>query len=111
MYTYRTENIRGFWAGMKLKSAMRGKQENPELTRTCSGTFNPLVSITFSRALGFSIYRKAKYTFDGWIESVTGRSPLQHVNKPGTYPDMSTLACFTGAGMVSGGVTAFALST
>lgn len=76
-----------------------------------SGTFNPLVSITFSRALGFSIYRKAKYSFDNWIEAATGRSPLQHVNKPGTYPDMYTLTCFTGAGMVSGGVTAVALST
>lgn len=74
------------------------------------GTFNPLVSITTSRALGFSIYRKAKYTFDSWIEAATGQSPLQHVNKPGTYPDIYTLTCFTGAGMVSGGVTAVALS-
>ncbi|KIX07518.1 uncharacterized protein Z518_02171 [Rhinocladiella mackenziei CBS 650.93] len=87
-YTYRTEGLRGFWAG----------------------TFNPLVSITTSRALGFSIYRKAKYTLDGWIEAATGRSPLQHVNKPGTYPDIYTLTCFTGAGMVSGGVTAVALT-
>ncbi|EXJ70620.1 uncharacterized protein A1O5_06691 [Cladophialophora psammophila CBS 110553] len=87
-YTYRTEGLRGFWAG----------------------TFNPLVSITTSRALGFSIYRKAKYTFDGWIEAATGRSPLQHVNIPGTYPDMYTMTCFTGAGMVSGAVTAVALT-
>ncbi|EXJ79588.1 hypothetical protein A1O3_07867 [Capronia epimyces CBS 606.96] len=87
-YTYRTEGLRGFWAG----------------------TLNPLVSITVSRALGFSIYRKAKYTFDSWIETATGRSPLQHVNKPGTYPDLSTVTCFTGAGMVSGGVTAVALT-
>jgi hypothetical protein len=75
-----------------------------------TGTFNPLVSITMSRALGFSIYRKAKYTFDAWIETATGRSPLQHVNKPGTYPDMSTVTCFTGAGMVSGAVCAVVLS-
>jgi len=87
-YTYRTEGLRGFWAG----------------------TFNPLVSITTSRALGFSIYRKAKYTFDSWIETATGTSPLQHVNKPGTYPDIYTLTCFTGAGMVSGGVIAVALT-
>ncbi|EXJ85383.1 hypothetical protein A1O1_05747 [Capronia coronata CBS 617.96] len=87
-YTYTTEGLRGFWAG----------------------TLTPLVSITVSRALGFSIYRKAKYTLDSWIESVTGRSPLQHVNKPGTYPDLSTMTCFTGAGMVSGGVTAVALT-
>ncbi|KAJ9609087.1 hypothetical protein H2200_006858 [Cladophialophora chaetospira] len=87
-FTYRTEGIRGFWAG----------------------TFNPLVSITMSRALGFSIYRKAKYTFDGWIEAATGRSPLQHVNKPGTYPDIYTMTCFTGAGMVSGAVCAVTLT-
>jgi len=87
-FTYRTEGIRGFWAG----------------------TFNPLVSITMSRALGFSIYRKAKYTFDGWIEAATGRSPLQHVNKPGTYPDIYTWTCFTGAGMVSGAVCAVTLT-
>ena len=74
------------------------------------GTFSPLVSITTSRALGFSIYRKAKYTLDGYIETATGSSPLQHVNKPGTYPNSSTLLCFTGAGMISGGVTAFVLS-
>ncbi|KIW72932.1 hypothetical protein PV04_01091 [Phialophora macrospora] len=87
-FTYRTEGIRGFWAG----------------------TFNPLISITMSRALGFSIYRKAKYTFDGWIEAATGRSPLQHVNKPGTYPDIYTMTCFTGAGMVSGAVCAVTLT-
>ncbi|KEF58159.1 uncharacterized protein A1O9_06084 [Exophiala aquamarina CBS 119918] len=87
-HTYRTEGIRGFWAG----------------------TFSPLVSITTSRALGFSIYRKAKYTLDGWIEAATGSSPLQHVNKPGTYPNSSTLLCFTGAGMISGGVTAVVLT-
>ncbi|KIV80739.1 hypothetical protein, variant [Exophiala sideris] len=87
-YTYRTEGLRGFWAG----------------------TLSPLFSITFSRALGFSVYRKAKYTFDGWIEAATGTSPLQHVNKPGTYPTIYTIACFSGAGMVSGGVTAVALT-
>ncbi|KAL2426038.1 hypothetical protein ABEF95_009143 [Exophiala dermatitidis] len=87
-YTYRTEGIRGFWAG----------------------TLTPLVSITVSRALGFSIYRKAKYTFDSWIESTTGQSPLQHVNKPGTYPNLATVTCFTGAGMVSGGIVAVALT-
>ena len=63
-----------------------------------------------SRAFGFSIYRKAKYVFDGWIETATGHSPLQHVNKPGTYPTLSTVTCFTGAGMVSGAICAFTLS-
>ena len=75
-----------------------------------TGTFSPLVSITTSRALGFSIYRKAKYTLDSWIEAGTGSSPLQHVNKPGTYPNSSTLLCFTGAGMISGGLVAVVLT-
>ncbi len=86
------------------------KTEVTQYSYNSSGTLPPLVSITFSRALGFSIYRKAKYTFDSWIEKATGTSPLQHVNKPGTYPTIYTLACFTGAGMVSGGVTAVVLS-
>ncbi|KIW15451.1 hypothetical protein PV08_05497 [Exophiala spinifera] len=87
-YTFRTEGLRGFW----------------------TGTLPPLFSITFSRALGFSIYRKAKYAIDGCIEKATGSSPLQHVNKPGTYPNIYTLACFTGAGMISGGATAVVLT-
>lgn len=106
-HTYRTEGIRGFWAG-KPSFPIRRYWSPPSKSQI--GTLSPLVSITTSRALGFSIYRKAKYTFDRWIEAATGSSPLQHVNKPGTYPNSATLLCFTGAGMVSGGVTAIALT-
>ncbi|KAK4941205.1 hypothetical protein LTR10_018878 [Elasticomyces elasticus] len=61
-------------------------------------------------ACALAVLAGAKYTFDGWIEAATGTSPLQHVNKPGTYPTIYTIACFSGAGMVSGGVTAVALT-
>lgn len=107
-YTYRTEGLRGFWAGRRTRLEATF---DSTLTRAYLGTLPPLFSITFSRALGFSIYRKAKYAIDSWIEKTTGSSPLQHVNKPGTYPTIYTLACFTGAGMISGGVTAVVLST
>ncbi|KAJ9625382.1 hypothetical protein H2204_010355 [Knufia peltigerae] len=106
-YTYRTEGLRGFWAGRRTRLEATF---DSTLTRAYLGTLPPLFSITFSRALGFSIYRKAKYAIDSWIEKTTGSSPLQHVNKPGTYPTIYTLACFTGAGMISGGVTAVVLT-
>lgn len=110
-HTYRTEGIRGFWAGKTRQGyAQPVTREKLKTDPSSTGTFSPLVSITTSRALGFSIYRKAKYTLDSWIEAGTGSSPLQHVNKPGTYPNSSTLLCFTGAGMISGGVTAVVLT-
>jgi solute carrier family 25 (mitochondrial carnitine/acylcarnitine transporter), member 20/29 len=68
------------------------------------------MSITLSRTFSFSIYRKAKYKIDEIIESTTGVSPLQHVNKPGTFPNVSTVVCFGGAGMIAGGAMATVLS-
>lgn len=70
------------------------------------GTWAPMASLVISRSLCFSIYRKAKYSLDAAIESVTGSSPLQHVNKMGTYPNLSTVVCFTGSGMIAGGALA-----
>ena len=83
-YTYQTEGIRGFWAG----------------------TWQPLVSIVITRSAQFQIYRDAKYYIDKVIERTTGESPLQHVNKVGTYPNIYTWACFGGAGMIAGGLLA-----
>lgn len=48
------------------------------------------------------MYQKAKYSLDGIIENVTGVSPLQTVNTPGSYPNLQTVACFTTAGALSG---------
>lgn len=77
---YKMEGVRGFWVG----------------------TWAPLASLTVTRTLSFSIYRKAKYLLDSWIENATGSSPLQHVNKVGSYPNISTMLCFTGSGMLAG---------
>lgn len=87
-YTHTTEGVRGFWAG----------------------TTAPLISITISRVAGFSVYQWAKYAIDGVIESSTGHSPLKLVNTPGTYPDLSTVGCFTTAGAISGAALAFVIS-
>lgn len=81
-FIYQYEGIRGFWAS----------------------TLTPLWSLTFSRTLGFIAYRKAKYDVDRVIERVTGDSPLEWVNTAGTYPNLSTLVCFSTAGMISGAV-------
>ena len=79
-FVYQYEGVRGFWRG----------------------TLAPLTSLTFSRTLGFIAYRKAKYAIDRVIERTTGDSPLEWVNTTGTYPNLSTLVCFSTAGMVSG---------
>ena len=79
-YTYRNEGARGFFAG----------------------TTAPLAGLLLTRVLNFGVYRKAKYYLDGVIENATGSSPLQHVNRPGTYPNAATIVCFTGAGAIAG---------
>lgn len=81
-FVYHNEGIRGFWAG----------------------TFAPLISITAYRVAGFVVYRKAKYEIDHIYENATGHSPLQWVNEPGTYPRLSTVICFSTAGMVQGAI-------
>ena len=81
-YTYQTEGLRGFWVG----------------------TWSPLVSLVITRSAQFQIYRWAKYKIDKMFEQATGDSPLQHVNKVGTYPTLSTCVCFGGAGMLAGGL-------
>jgi hypothetical protein len=83
--------------------------QSPHLTFP-TGTVAPLLSITLSRTFSFSIYRQAKYKIDAVIETSTGVSPLQHVNKNGTFPNLSTVVCFTGAGMIAGGAMATVLS-
>lgn len=54
--------------------------------------------------MSFSIYQKAKYTYDDWITKATGNSPLVHANYPGAWPSLSTMLCFGGAGATSGSV-------
>jgi hypothetical protein len=70
-----------------------------------TGTTAPLILITISRVLGFSVYQQTKYAIDGMISKVTGDSPLALVNTPGTYPNLSTTLCFGTAGAISGVAT------
>ncbi|KAI9884653.1 MAG: hypothetical protein M1823_003573 [Watsoniomyces obsoletus] len=81
-HTYRTEGAKGFWRGSAA----------------------PLFSITLVRTVSFSIYQKAKYVYSSWIERVTGSSPLIIINTPGSYPTLSTIACFAAAGATAGGM-------
>jgi hypothetical protein len=52
-----------------------------------------------------AVYREAKWVTDATIEGFTGVSPLEIVNTVGSKPDQHTIACFTVAGAIAGGVT------
>ncbi|KAF1983038.1 mitochondrial carrier [Aulographum hederae CBS 113979] len=85
--TYRTEGVHGFWRGV----------------------LSPLASITLVRTVSFSIYQKAKYTYDDWIFRATGTSPLVTANSPGALPTLTTISCFGAAGATAGAaITAIA---
>lgn len=77
---YKAEGLRGFWRGVTT----------------------PLFSVTAVRTLSFTIYQRSKYAFDDAIQRVTGNSPLEHANKTGAYPSLSTIACFGLSGATSG---------
>lgn len=70
-----------------------------------SGTTAPLILLTVTRVVGFSVYQQAKYAIDGVMSRNLGDSPLALVNTPGTYPNFSTTFCFTTAGAISGAAT------
>lgn len=78
--TYQTERIRGFFRGVTA----------------------PLASVTVVRTISFSIYQRSKYTYAAWLKRNFGLDPLVHVNTVGTYPTLSTIACFGAAGATAG---------
>lgn len=80
--TYQKEGFHGFWRGV----------------------LSPLASITLVRTVSFSVYQKAKYTYDGWIFQATGVSPLVIANTKGALPTFSTIACFGASGATAGAV-------
>ncbi|EON62868.1 hypothetical protein W97_02093 [Coniosporium apollinis CBS 100218] len=84
-HTYRTEGVHGFWRGV----------------------WSPLASITLVRTVSFSIYQKAKYTYDGWIRRATGSSPLVIANTKDALPTLGTVTCFGAAGATAGAVITF----
>jgi hypothetical protein len=77
---YKAEGIRAFWRGV-----------GP-----------PLVSVTLVRTISFSIYQRAKYAYDRSLKQMTGQSPLELANMPGSYPSLLTVACFAPAGATAG---------
>jgi len=79
-HTYQTEKFRGFFRGVTA----------------------PMASVTLVRTISFSVYQKSKYTYAAWFKRNWGIDPLVHVNTPGTYPTLSTIACFGAAGATAG---------
>ena len=83
-HIYYSEGLKGFWRGSTA----------------------PLASITLVKTMTFSAYQKAKYRISETIGRATGgEEPLVTVNRPGSIPNLATLACFGGAGMFAGAAT------
>ncbi|KAG9235465.1 mitochondrial carrier domain-containing protein [Amylocarpus encephaloides] len=79
-HTYQTEKFRGFFRGVLA----------------------PMASVTLVRTISFSVYQRSKYSYSSWFKRNFGLDPLTHVNTPGTYPTLSTIACFGAAGATAG---------
>lgn len=72
---------------------------------------SPLASITLVRTVSFSVYQRAKYTYDAWMTRVSGHSPLAIANTRGARPNLNTMACFFTAGATAGAVITFIACT
>lgn len=66
-----------------------------------------MASITLVRTVSFSIYQRAKYAYSGWVKQNFGYDIIQHVNRPGTYPNLWSIACFGAAGATAGSAITF----
>ncbi|KAG5977834.1 hypothetical protein E4U55_006517 [Claviceps digitariae] len=84
-HTYRTEHLGGFFRGVMA----------------------PMASITLVRTVSFSIYQRAKYAYAAWVKRNMNYDILRHVNKPGTYPNLYSVACFGAAGATAGSIITF----
>ncbi|KAK4960776.1 hypothetical protein LTR66_012885 [Elasticomyces elasticus] len=79
---YKAEGLRAFWRGVGA----------------------PLISVTVVRTVSFSLYQRAKYTYDRWIQAATGRSPLVIANDKHATPNIYTVSCFGAAGATAGAI-------
>ena len=62
-----------------------------------------MFSVTLVRTTSLSIYQKAKYKYSAAIGRATGGDePLVVVNRPGSTPNLATMACFGAAGGTAG---------
>lgn len=66
-----------------------------------------MASITLVRTVSFSIYRRAKHVYSDWIKQKSGFDIHRHVNTPGTYPNLYSVACFGAAGATAGSAITF----
>jgi hypothetical protein len=66
------------------------------------GVTAPIASVTLVRTVSFSVYQRSKYAYSAWINRNFGIDPLVHVNTPGNYPNLATVACFGAAGATAG---------
>ncbi|KAL3479993.1 mitochondrial carrier domain-containing protein [Aspergillus californicus] len=83
-YLWRTEGPRGFVAG----------------------ALPPLASVTAVRVVNFTTYNHFKHRISDFVERVSGESPLDVYNRPGSVPTVSTTLTFLTAGFIAGVVTA-----
>ncbi|KAJ5570428.1 mitochondrial carrier [Penicillium hispanicum] len=83
-YLWRNEGPRGFFAGC----------------------LPPLASVTAVRVVNFTTYNFAKEHISGVFQGITGVSPLEEYEKPGSTPTVTGLLTFTSAGLIAGLVTA-----
>lgn len=69
------------------------------------GCLPPLASVTAVRVVNFTTYNWTKDAISDVFKRVTGVSPVEEYNKPGSTPTLTGLFTFTTAGMVAGLVT------
>ncbi|OAA32631.1 mitochondrial carrier protein [Moelleriella libera RCEF 2490] len=125
-HTYRTEHLAGFFRGTQSRrnpslcldsaplvpfppfhgSPLSGVLTQP-LQSLLPGVMAPMASITLVRTVSFSIYQRAKHVYAGWAKKNTGYDILRHVNQPGTYPNLYSIACFGAAGATAGSILTF----
>lgn len=84
-HTYHTEKLGGFFRGVTA----------------------PMASVTLVRTVSFSIYQRAKHVYSDWFKKNFGFDILSHVSKPGTYPNVYSVACFGAAGATAGSAITF----
>lgn len=72
------------------------------LTNLYLGCLPPLVSVTAVRVMNFTAYNWTKDKLDCVFKDITGVSPLDEYNKPGSTPTISGLSMFVTAGLVAG---------
>ncbi|KAM3439924.1 hypothetical protein MY4824_002431 [Beauveria thailandica] len=108
--TYTKESLGGFFRGRLMvfvsEKFPRGKSDcrHQHANTYKIGVTAPMASITLVRTVSFSIYQRAKYVYAGWVKQNTGFDILRHVNMPGNYPNMYSIACFGAAGATAGAV-------